>query len=252
MQKYGRGLYDYNMTGTRLCCSFSRIPSQKNYCGPTSAHKELAEFVRTGQNEGRVQELLSKFEGLHPYLCFIAERHNLKPFDYRVVEAYWIGNDLLDVFGRDDFKQLIPELEKRGLPGSYANRLREKIPIGAIPHHSFHVLFVGVGQLTGRLQTTLENMLNCMLSWGEVISVDQNTAVVSGPVLRYNNNKFEMSMNGGRVVSYDPALIQPKQGDMIAVHWNECAYILGREQLQNLRKYTNFVIEAVNSAPSSS
>ncbi|VVB81405.1 Uncharacterised protein [uncultured archaeon] len=224
------------MNGTELCCRFSGITNSLNYCGPSDAHRTFARFMQAGEGEREVQELLSRFEGLFPYLQLIAKKHNLQPFDYRVVEAYWLGNELLDAFTVDDFRSFLPELGKRGLP--IVRQLQEKVPEGAIPHHTFNVLFVGVGQITGSVPTTLENMQNCMASWGEVIS----PSAVKGSVL-IKNNGYSLS-EAERTVRF--GLVHPKIGDKVAIHWGECVHILNQQQYENLQKYTEKVIRAVN------
>ncbi len=227
------------MNGVELCCKFSNITNRLNYCGPSHAHQCFARFMQSGEGEKEVRELLGKFEGLFPYLQFIAKKHDLEPFDYRVVEAYWLGNELLDVFTAEDFKAFLPELGKRGLPAKVVSQLRENVPAGAFPHHTFNVLFVGVGQITGSVPTTLENMQNCMASWGEVVA----PLKVKGPVLNVLNGRYVLS-DTEREVKF---AVSPKIGDKVAMHWGECVHILNPRQYENLQKYTEKVISAVNS-----
>ncbi len=239
------------MKGTQLCSRFSRITNQLNYCGPSEAHKTFAEHIKTGIKEEETRNMLSKFEGLYPYLRFIAKKHSLDPFDFKVVEAYWIGNELLDIFTREDYQEFLSDLGKAGLPERYVQESRKRMPANAIPHHTFHVLFVGVGRVTQSVPTNLESMQNCMASWGEVLGVHDGAVRVKGPFLKAENGKFILSITE-RSTKYNPNLIQPKIGDWVAMHWGECAHILTKTQLENLQKYTNRVIESVNSAPSSS
>ncbi len=227
------------MNGVELCCRFSNITNRLNYCGPSDAHQCFARFMQTGEGEKEVQDLLCKFEGLFPYLQLIAKKHNLSPFDSKVVEAYWLGNELLDSFTAEDFKSFLPELGKRGLPAKVVSKLQEKVPVGAFPHHTFNVLFVGVGRITGSVPTTLQNMQNCMASWGEVVA----SSKVRGPVLNVKDDRYVLE-DGERTVKYG---VEPKIGDKVAVHWGECVHILNQHQYENLQKYTEKVIRAVNS-----
>lgn len=234
------------MNGPELCCRFSRVTNKLNYCGPLKAHETFLEFFKTKQNEQKIKELLSKFEGLYPYLKFISSKHNLDPFDYKVIEAYWLGNELLDAFSKEDYASFLPELEKRGLPAKITKQLQSTLPKYAVPHHTFHVLFVGVGRVTGSVPATLENMQKCMASWGTVLESDENQIKIKGPTLEQTKNKF-LIKETERTVFYQKQLIQPNTQDTVAMHWNECVHILNKEQAENLEKYTKKIIEAVNS-----
>ncbi|MBI4146995.1 hypothetical protein HY489_06700 [Candidatus Woesearchaeota archaeon] len=239
------------MDGTELCCRFSGVTNRLKYCGPNQAHNSFIDFIHTRQGTTNVQRLLSRFEGLYPYLKLISSRHKLDLFDYKVIEAYWLGNELLDAFTPDDYRAFLPELVKRGLPEHYAQQSREKMPQGAIPHHTFHVLFVGVGRVTGSVPTSPESMQSCMASWAEVRSVDSTTISVYGPVLRLENEEYILSEQERRV-SYDQRMVRPKINDKVAIHWNECVHVLTAQQYENVGKYTKRVIHAVNSVSSNS
>ena len=46
--------------------------------------------------------------------------------DYDVVEAYWLGNPILEKFEDDDMKEIIEKLMSRGLPKSIGKDLIKK------------------------------------------------------------------------------------------------------------------------------
>jgi len=146
------------MKSTQLCCRFSIIPNKLSFCGPSNCYKTFTKHLKNNNNEQEIKDLLTKFEGLYPYLQLIAEKHNLSPFDYKVIEAYWLGNELLDAFTNKDLKKFFPELHKRGLPSSIVEKLIKRVSKDALPMHTYNVLFVGVGQITNSVPTTLINM----------------------------------------------------------------------------------------------
>lgn len=232
-----------------LCCKFAGIANRMEHCGPSKAHEVLYDFIRTGQREQEAKEALTRFEGLYAYLKLIADRHGLDPFDHDVVEAYWIGNGLLDGFTSWDFRTFLPALGKRGLPMSIVRRLQEMVPEGALPHHAFDTLFVGVGQLTGKVEMTLDNMRNCLVSWGRVDMVIGNKIRVTGPMLGRFAGRYIMTFDAPRHISR-PSGLRPDIGDMVAVHWGECVHILDEKQRENLETYTRRVIDSVNPWPS--
>jgi len=71
-------------------------PNRLGYCGPDAADELLGEAAEGGDLR-RIRELAAGFEGAWPYLELIALSNGITdPLDDRVVEAYWLGSDLLD------------------------------------------------------------------------------------------------------------------------------------------------------------
>src|SRR4249919_2138534 len=71
-------------------------PNRLGYCGPDAADELLGEATEGGDLR-RIRELARGFEGAWPYLELIARANGIAdPLDGRVVEAYWLGNRLLD------------------------------------------------------------------------------------------------------------------------------------------------------------
>ncbi len=59
--------------------------------------RTLLEYGAAGASDGGLAELARTFEGAWPYLSLIAAANRIDdPLDPRVVEAYWVGNALLD------------------------------------------------------------------------------------------------------------------------------------------------------------
>src|SRR5205085_11004381 len=113
---------------------------------------------------------LPKLPGAWPYLQLIARSSAIAdPFDPRVVEAYWIGNELLDgVEVRQLYDSLLERFGKQ-LSGRTRDLVLGKAPAGARPHHSFHVL--DVHSRVGELSQSLATMDHCRVSWGTVADV---------------------------------------------------------------------------------
>ena len=71
------------------------MPNRLGYCGGDD-NRALYDYVVASAVDGGLTELLGRFSGAMPYLRLIARSIGSRdPFDPRVVEAYWIGNDLL-------------------------------------------------------------------------------------------------------------------------------------------------------------
>ncbi|MFH1316219.1 MAG: DUF6390 family protein [Candidatus Woesearchaeota archaeon] len=216
------------MKGVELCLRFSYITNLLRYCGPEEANKQFLHYLKSKDNEEEITSTLKRFEGLLPYLSTIAKKHNKQPFDYDVVEAYWIGNSLLENFNKAEMKQVIDKLMERGLPKSIGEKVKEKIPDKSFPHHSFNVYIVGVGNLTGSVEATKENMEKCRISSAEVIEIDNK-----------NNKLIVKKESGEKEIDYLSLMLpEIKIGDIVAIHWDFAPLILTKDQLKNLEKYT--------------
>jgi hypothetical protein len=120
---------------------------------------------------------LKECTGVLPYLQLIARANGIaNPFDPRVVDAYWIGNGLLNhVEVRQLYDSLLERFGKQ-LQGRTRDLVLGKAPAGARPHHSFHVL--DVHSRVGDFDQTLPTMDHCRVSWGTVVEVDSGELVV--------------------------------------------------------------------------
>ncbi|MCL1594496.1 MAG: DUF6390 family protein [Actinomycetia bacterium] len=80
--------------GAALFARYAFPPNIHGFCGPTDT--ELVDGLLTAHGEAEIAHIVQQFEGAWPYLELIAGCNGLDPLDRRVVEAYWVGNDLLD------------------------------------------------------------------------------------------------------------------------------------------------------------
>jgi hypothetical protein len=237
------------MDGVALCARFSIATNRLEFCGPRDAAPVLYRAITLGSDLEAARDSLRKFEALYPYLEAIGAKHALDPFDARVVEAYWIGNELLDAFERSDFLSILEALTRRGLPRSTAARLREHLPDRPIPHHVFHVSYVGVGEVTGHVETTLANMERCRTGWANVVSHDGKTLVLDRSTLVLSSGRLAIRGPERAVLAYDPAILPDlSEGSTVALHWNHPAYRLSLAQASALERYTERSLAAANQS----
>ncbi|KPJ84999.1 hypothetical protein AMJ57_04665, partial [Parcubacteria bacterium SG8_24] len=174
------------MDGILRCSRYAFGPNRLHYCGP-DANSEILAYLRQGESDPGLESLLSMFRTMYPYLQLIAEANGLAdPFDEQVVEAYWIGNRLLEAVGRKPFYRHLSETlgMRRRIGGRAFNLVTDKLAAGALPHHSFHVF--DIWKRTGNTETehTLESMDSCRISWGRVTAVDgPSVTLLSEPLL---------------------------------------------------------------------
>src|SRR6187399_2463157 len=86
-------------SGPVLFVRYAYPPNLHGYCGPTDTGSFLA-YGRTEEIDPGFRQLAQAFSGAWPYLELIAGATGIAdPLDHRVVEAYWVGNGLLDRVG---------------------------------------------------------------------------------------------------------------------------------------------------------
>ena len=244
---------EFNQNGILRCARYAFMPNKLSFCGPDK-NRDLFHYSSTGEIDQGLNNILKEFQTLYPYLNFIAQVNKIRdPFDERVVDAYWIGNSLLEKVNKNKlYYHLLDNLNlKKKLPRLLLNRVIDKIPLGAKPHHSFHVL--NVWKRTGNLDVfhTLNTMDLCRISWGKIKKIDWPNLEIEYSPLTIKNEKIEL----GEMIDYkimaeinDSGFIQkPKIGDWISFHWNFACEVLNLNQIKNLDKYTKESIKLINS-----
>ncbi|EQD78218.1 hypothetical protein B1B_00843, partial [mine drainage metagenome] len=235
------------MDGIALASRFSIATNRLRYCGPAEAEPALYRAIVSGQGDAAARRALEGFEALWPYLQAIGAKHRLDPLDRKVVEAYWIGNELLDPFDREDFRKLLTALRRRGLPASIAERLAQNLPDEPIPHHMFHVAFVGVGAVTGHVRTTLANLDACRPAWATVLERRSGSLRTLRPSLQVEAGRLVWGPNMTNEIAYDPRTIPDvEDGRSVVVHWSWPALVLTAAQLTALRDCTERSLRAAN------
>lgn len=226
------------------CSRYSFGPNRLHYCGP-DANKELQTLIENGESDIGLSVLLKQFKTLFPYLKYIAGINKIKDsFDNKVVEAYWLGNELLEkVEQRTLYNFLTDDLRvKDKLKNKEFNWLTEKIERGAVPHHSFHVFNIWQQAGHNDLLSDLTRMDECRISSGMVTSVHGAEIIVSTEPLVYTGGKFALgpvilkSLTRQLESEYD--IEQIKTGQIVSIHWSVPCEVITPAQAATLRKYT--------------
>jgi hypothetical protein len=234
--------------GMLLFIQYAFMPNRLEYCG-TEDHGALYDYWTARQTDPGLAQLLQTFTGALPYLKLIAHSNNLAdPFDRRVVEAYWVGNALLDNVDMRQFFNSLVERFGQQLQGKVRDYITQKIPLGARPHHSFHVF--DVHSRVGQLTHSMEVMENCRISWGQITAVEPTHFIVEARPLTLQNGKLALAPPISRRVLRqidDKGFTHNAQsGDWISVHWNWACEVLQPEQVQRLERYTRQHIQLAN------
>lgn len=232
------------MDGIFRCSRYSFGPNRLHYCGPDANH-EMKAYLKEGMSDGGLSLILKQFDTLSKYLRLIARSNNITdPFDDKVVEAYWIGNEFLDSIEKNTlYRHLIDDHKlKNKISLKDFDTLVSKIGQGAVPHHSFHVL--NVWRRTGHLdrEHTLESMDECRISWGKVYKVEGPLITVETEPLILKDTKLTLGKPITRKITRhletDTDIDLLKNGDIITIHWGVPCEVITPKQAAVLKKYT--------------
>ncbi|HUF39679.1 MAG TPA: DUF6390 family protein, partial [Anaerolineales bacterium] len=152
--------------GPVLFARYAFMPNRLGYCG-AGDERGLFESCIADRPSPELAGWAATFEGAYPYLALIAGANGLPdPLDPRVVEAYWIGNELLDGVSLRPWHESLRERFGPRLSARTLDLVLGKVPAGARPHHSFHV--IDVCRRTGALAENLDVLDSCRIAWGQV------------------------------------------------------------------------------------
>lgn len=177
------------------------------------------------------------------------------PLDRRVVEAYWIGNELVATVPP---AALAASLD-RGFAGRAGRRfepLVAAVGTGGVAQHSFHVLAASpwLGLLrSGREGPPLEVLDRCRIRWGRVVSVTGDVTLVRSRPLAFDGTRLALRAErveearwalGGAHLVAAPGL---RVGDAVSLHWDWVCDVLSPAALWWLRATTRRNLGAVNA-----
>ncbi len=229
------------LAGTLQFIRYGFMPNRLSYCGPVGDNRLLFDYGVAGFSDGGLTPLLKRFTGALPYLQLIARANAIPdPFDARVVEAYWLGNELLEhVEVRQLYDAMLDRFGKQ-LQGRTRDLVLGKAPAGARPHHSFHVL--DVHSLVGEMDSTLGTLEACRISWGRVLRVEAGELVVERQPLILNARKLGLGPAGearfARQIDGRGFADTAAVGDWVSLHWGWVCEVLTPRQRANLERYT--------------
>jgi len=234
--------------GTIMFARYAFMPNKLGYCG-SDDNGTLFEYCAAKHTDPGLVIILQKFEAAYPYLKLIASSNHISdPFDARVVEAYWLGNELLDQVEVARFYQSLKERFARRLNPQTLAYLLGKPPLGARPYHNFHVF--DVHSRIGALNHSMDTMENCRIGWGQVKEIAATHLVVKHQPLVLECGKLKLGeptekrllrqINGAGFIT------NCQVGDFVSFHWGWACEILTPRQVQNLQKYTKYHIKLAN------
>lgn len=241
--------------GEAMFARFAYPPNALGYCGSGDGH-ELLEFA-DGQPDAAVraspvveaaqdldmEQRARAFDGAWPYLEHLAASSGAgSVMDQRVVEAYWVGNELLDVGHIGSFAAVV-RTAFAGQSGTDLEALDASPP--PVAHHSFHVFavypWVGILRRTGAAHA-LRVLDRCRIRWGQVIDIDGADVRVRYQPLCWDGSQLGLgapATESARLSADGRSLTAAAQpGEWVALHWDWVCDRLTPIQLSALRRYT--------------
>ena len=237
--------------GARMFVRYAYPPNALGYCGPDG----FRDYAEAGVVDQGLVKQVQAFSGAWPYLELISSGCDIPdPLDRRVVEAYWVGNDLLDRVLIGKLGDSMAERFRKQV-GNKFQFLAEGVLAGGVPHHSFHVFGVypwvgllGNDRMTRHALTVLDR---CRVRWGKVIAVNSLAEVIvesrplnwDGRLLTLDEPTVETAR-----LPLDSAVSAPglTPGDWVALHWDWVCDKLTDRQLRALRGYSQRHLDMVN------
>jgi len=240
------------MDGVLRCSRYAFGPNRLHFCGP-DANREIWDYLNEGFTDFGLQKLLQGFETLYPYLERIAQSNQIPdPFDARVVDAYWIGNELL---GHVDKQTLhtyfIDSLRlKDKLPIQKFRLLENRLGSGLLPSHNFHVLNVPKKMGHQEMEADVSFKDSCRVSWGKVISVAGPKITIEYEPLIEVAGALALGAPEEKVLirrldaDYDIDMLKP--GEYVTLHWDIPCEVVDEKEVERLRMYTLESIRIAN------
>jgi hypothetical protein len=240
--------------GPQMFVRYAYPPNSLGYCGPADSDA-LLHYGTAGVTDPGLTQLARGFAGAWPYLELIAAgSHIADPLDHRVVEAYWVGNRLLETIGVTSIGNAMED-RFRFRTGRQFPNLIDGVEAGGVPHHNFHVFevspWLGLMRDDRKSAVAVSQLDRCRIRWGTVVSVRGDEAVVRYRPLRWNGIAIELAdpcLETARVsVDGSGFLTDLAEGDVVSLHWEWVCDRLTPAQLQQLRYYTKHHLDIANA-----
>lgn len=208
-------------------------PNELGYCGPEGARAMLAPGAVAD-----IERRARQFDGAWVYLEFLAEQLGTDdPLADEVVEAYWIGSDLVD---RGPTQALLERLEARFV-GQAGGTWRDSIH-RARAHHSYQVFEVypwaamlRAGLPPGPAVSVVDR---CRIRTGTVTALDGEWLTVTSRVLGWTGDRLLPGAPEAERVRWSvdglSLLDPPSVGDVVALHWDWVCDVLTADQITRI------------------
>lgn len=225
----------------KLCAAFSRQPNSLGYCGRESAKSAFKTCLIEHKCE-EVPNEVEQFIVLNPYLDTISQATNQPKYSKKVIEAFWLGNDLLNSIKLEHYKLLLDNLKKQGVPDFLIYQAAQNPPKRFIPIHLFNIIHIGVGKASGSVPFNLDSINQCMIRWGRIKHIRQDKALIK---LNSLDSTYQLIQKETEIAIEPNITPNLKTGDVVTAHWGTIAKKINSRELSNLKYWTAQFIAAL-------
>ncbi len=231
------------MNGVEFSARYSYPPCRLGHCGTRSFPAIFELYLEKKIDQWDLKKELEKFMVPTSYLRLIAEHAKKEPFDYEVVEAFWLGNQLLETVPHKALAQFIKEdLVRAGLKKDRARHLAENLPEKSLAHHSFHAMYIQF--VSEKVPRTHNSFDLCRIGYGTVQYASEDFLKLDYRALLYKNKQYFLGKTGKRI---RPGFVKDaERGDVVSTHWGAAIEKITERQSRNLENYTQRTISVVN------
>lgn len=233
--------------GSTRFARYAFPPNELGYCGPDGASL-LLEHTTSGGGAIEVAGRAPRFDGAWVYLEVLAEAAGLDPLDPEVVDAYWVGNDLLSAV---DPAGLLATLRER-FQGQSGALLPQVESADVLAHHGFHVVAVYPWTgLLGRNGDIPRSVLDaCRIRWGTVLSIGPERLDVASRPLTWDGGRLDLGEPRTESVRWSSSGLslhaEPAAGDVVSMHWDWVCERLTDVQVDGLSTATSHAVDLAN------
>lgn len=239
-------------SGPSLFARYAYPPNELGYCGPSDSGALIESATQVG-GTGLLRQLAAQFEGAWPYLELIAGCNGITdPLDRRVVEAYWVGNQLTTQVPAASLAASLDDRFARRTARNF-DPLVSAAFTGGVIQHDFHVFAVypWLGMLrAGKEGAPLEILDRCRIRWGHVVELHEDFLTVTSRPLRFDGSRLTLGDEEPEVVRRARDGVgfvnELSIGDAVSLHWDWVCERLSDVSLRWLQACTRANLDAVN------
>jgi len=228
-------------SGAELFARYAYPPNELGYCGPDDPRGLLVRG--TPEATAEITRRARGFEGAWVYLELIAASAGISdPLDVRVVEAYWLGNELLEAIDSAWFLDALRDRFRGQTGGQWAGGIPD-LEAAVLPHHAFHVFAVypWVGLLRGDSDVPRSVLDSCRIRTGVVESVRGEAATVRAGLLTWDGQRLAIGASDLLETRWSDSgrsfLDGVSVGDPVSVHWDWICDVLTPGQSAAIEAY---------------
>jgi len=130
-----------------------------------------------GKSDEWIENCLKQLYSYFYYLLIAQQNRIDDPFELQVVQAHWIGNDLLQLPTASDIQKIITSIEFSILPEEKRRMIRmllsSLVRSESLPHHSFHASIYE--RLTPKL---VRYGKRCFVECGDVLGLKNDSLIL--------------------------------------------------------------------------